>query len=49
MQERVPLLCLQETKIVILDDSFINSMLDAMFQHSFVPADGTRGEILVAW
>jgi hypothetical protein len=48
-QERVSLLCIQESKLVVVNDSLINSMLDSSFAYDFVPAIGMCGGILVAW
>jgi hypothetical protein len=40
---------LQETKLQVYDDSLINSMLGSDFRYSSLPANGTRGGIVVAW
>jgi exonuclease III len=49
MQERISLLCLQETKIHVIDNQFIIAMLGSSFHHAFLPANGNHGGILVAW
>jgi exonuclease III len=42
--------CLQETKLSHITGWDVMSILGREFQHfSFLPAQGTRGEILVAW
>jgi exonuclease III len=48
-QERVSLICVQETKISVIDGSIMNGMLGMSFQYAFLPTEGTRGGILVAW
>jgi exonuclease III len=49
VQHNVSLLCIKESKLHVIDDSLILSMLSAGFAYDFVPAVGTRGGILVAW
>jgi hypothetical protein len=48
-QERCSLLCVQETKLSNIDDGLVASMLGSNFRYSFLPANVTRGGILVAW
>jgi exonuclease III len=43
------LLCIQESKLHIIDDNLILSMLSARFAYDFVPTVGSHGGILVAW
>jgi exonuclease III len=49
VQHNVSLLCIQESKLHVIDDSLILKMLGAGFAYDFVPTVGTRGGILVAW
>jgi hypothetical protein len=48
-QERISLVCLQKTKLSVLDDSLVANICGSGFQYSFIPAIGTRGGILIAW
>lgn len=48
-EERVSLLCLQETKLDVIDDNLIRGMLGMAFDYCYLPANHTRGGILVAW
>jgi hypothetical protein len=48
-QERVSLICLQETKLHECNDALINSILGSSFIYSFLPVDVTWGGILVPW
>lgn len=43
------LVCLQETKIQTMTPRILLSMLGTDLDHHVVPAEGTRGGILVAW
>jgi hypothetical protein len=49
VQERTSLLYLQETKMNIIDDSFISSLVGINFGYAYLPAIGTRGAILIDW
>jgi exonuclease III len=44
------LICLQETKLEIIDQQIVRETLGPRFQENFVykPAEGTRGGILIA-
>jgi hypothetical protein len=48
-QERVSLICLQETKLHSCNDTLINGMLCSSFSYSFLFVVGSWGGILVAW
>jgi exonuclease III len=48
-QERISLLCLEETKIHVIENQFINAMLGPSFDYASLLANGTHGGILVAW
>jgi exonuclease III len=48
-QHRVSLLCLQETKVSVVDDLWISNTLGSDFAYVVVPAIGSSGGILVAW
>jgi exonuclease III len=48
-QERVSVVCLQETKLHVVDQQLVTSMLGSAFEYDFVPTDVTRGGILVTW
>jgi hypothetical protein len=41
--------CLQETKLVVIDDSFVAGMLGLNFAYFYLPAVGTHGGIILAW
>jgi exonuclease III len=47
--ERLSLVCLQETKFHVIADFDIMQILNARFDYAYLPVDGTRGGILVAW
>jgi hypothetical protein len=49
VSERVSLVCIQETKLHVIDDFLVMQVLGLGFDYSFLPAIGTRGHILVAW
>jgi hypothetical protein len=48
-EECISLVCIQEIKLHVLDDSLVSSICGGGFKYSFIPADGTRGGIMVAW
>lgn len=48
-QEHVSLLCLQETKVSVIDDQFVRDLLGGSFDYHYLPAHNTRGGILMAW
>jgi exonuclease III len=48
-QERISLVCLQETKLSSLDLSTIMSICGSGFEYCFLPVDCTRGGIMVTW
>jgi exonuclease III len=48
VQEHISLVCLQETKLSFMDESIVISICGQGFEYSFVPADGTRGGIMVS-
>lgn len=48
-QERVSLLTLQETKLDVCDDALVMDLLGPGFDYFCLPADNTRGGILLAW
>jgi hypothetical protein len=43
-----PRVCVQETKLRILDDFLVIQLLGAGFDYNFLPAMGRRGGILIA-
>jgi hypothetical protein len=45
----VSLLCIQESKVVVPDQSFVSRMLGSCFDYVALLASGTRGGILIAW
>jgi hypothetical protein len=47
--DRILLVCVQETNMVIIERYDVLSILGSCFDYSFLPADGVRGGILVAW
>lgn len=49
VQERVSLLCLQETKMVDVPPALVNEMLGPLFEYCFLPSEGLSGGIVVAW
>jgi hypothetical protein len=42
-QERASILCLQESKLDVIDDSLICNMLGSIFYYAYLPADGAWG------
>lgn len=48
-QHRVSLVCLQETKRSVIDDTLIRELLGASFDYHYLSAQNTCGGILVAW
>jgi hypothetical protein len=48
-QERVSMLCLQETKLNGSSEHLLSDMLDSSFVYETILANGSRGGILVAW
>jgi exonuclease III len=46
-QECISLVCLQETKLSVLNDSMVANICGSRFQYSFIPAVGTRGGIMI--
>jgi exonuclease III len=48
-QEKVSLVCLQETKLAIIDDTLVTNMLGQCFAYFYLLAVGNRGGILLAW
>lgn len=48
-QENVSLLCLQQTKLSVINDQVINEMLGPSFAYDYIPAQNTREGILLAW
>jgi exonuclease III len=40
-QEKISLLCLQETKLAVIDESLITNMLGSSFAYFYLPASGT--------
>jgi exonuclease III len=47
---RVTIVCLQETKLDVIDDFLVMQCLGPSFDgYVYVPADETRGGILLAW
>jgi hypothetical protein len=49
VQECISLVCIQETKLSTINDATVSNLCGTGFIYSFLPADGTRGGILVAW
>jgi hypothetical protein len=49
MQECISLVCLQELKLSVLDNSLVISICGTGFEYSFLHVVGTRGGIVVAW
>jgi exonuclease III len=49
VQERVSLLCLQETKMVNVLPALVNEMLGPLFDYCFLPSVGLSGGIVMAW
>jgi hypothetical protein len=45
----VSLLCIQQSKLPVVDDAMVILMLGSSYVYHFVPASGTRGGILVGW
>jgi hypothetical protein len=48
MQECISLVCLQELKLSVLDNSLVISICGTGFEYSFLHVVGTRGGIVVA-
>uniref|UniRef100_A0A8I7B6C6 Endonuclease/exonuclease/phosphatase domain-containing protein n=1 Tax=Hordeum vulgare subsp. vulgare TaxID=112509 RepID=A0A8I7B6C6_HORVV len=47
---RASIVCLQETKMALISSSIVLDTLGSEFDGStYLPADGTRGGILLAW
>jgi hypothetical protein len=46
-QERVSMVCLQETKLFVLDDRLLLELLGSGFDYNYLLAVETRGDILV--
>jgi hypothetical protein len=42
-QERASILCMQESKLDVIDDSLICNMLCSNFDYAYLPVDGSRG------
>jgi hypothetical protein len=42
-RERVSMLCLQESKLDVIDDSLICNMLGSDFDYAYLPTDGLWG------
>jgi hypothetical protein len=40
---------MQESKLHVIDDSLVCNMLGPSFDYAYLPTDGSRGGILVAW
>jgi hypothetical protein len=49
MAERPSLVCLQETKLHVINDYDVMQILGSGFDYSYLPTDDTGGGILVAW
>jgi exonuclease III len=43
------IVCVQETKLVVIDDYILSQLLGTSFDYVFLLAAHTRGGILVAW
>jgi exonuclease III len=48
-QERVSVVCLQETMLDVMDDRLILELLGSGFSYVFLPSVKTRGGIRIAW
>lgn len=48
-QERASIICLQETKLDVIDDRIVRDLLGGLFDYSYLLAQHTRGGILLAW
>jgi exonuclease III len=48
-QEHISLVCIQESKLSVLNDSLVMSICGGDFEYCYVLADGTRGGTMVAW
>jgi exonuclease III len=48
-QQCIFVVCLQETKLSVIDDTMIYDMFGRDFSYSFVPTVGRCGDITVAW
>ena len=49
VQQRVSLVCLQETKLQVVCNDFISETLGPLFDYVFLPSEGLSGGIVVAW
>jgi hypothetical protein len=49
MVEKPSLVCLQETKLHIINDYNVMQILSSGFDYSYLPTNDTRGGILVTW
>jgi hypothetical protein len=49
VKELPSLVCLQETKLHVINDYNVMQILGSGFDYSYLPTDDTRGGILVAW
>lgn len=49
LQERVSILCLQETKMDVVTPTLVNEMLGPLFDYCFLPSVGLSGGIILAW
>jgi exonuclease III len=47
--EQPSIICLQETKLHVIDDYFIMQLLDLGFDYAYLLAEQARGGILVTW
>jgi exonuclease III len=47
--KRTSFVCIQETKLVEINDFDVSQLLGTSFDYAFLPATHTRGGILVAW
>jgi hypothetical protein len=48
IQERIYLVCIQETKLSTIIDAIVSNICGIGLSYSFLPAEGTRGSILFA-
>jgi hypothetical protein len=47
--DTIPIVCVQETKLSVIDDFIVMQILGTGFDYVSLLADGTRGGVLVAW
>jgi exonuclease III len=47
--ERSSIVCLQETKLNVITDFDLIQIVETGFDYCYLPTEGTRGGILVAW